>query len=514
MPLHEVLAAAPPDDLALVDGSLQWTFADLAAHAALVGASAGAVSASGDRIAVIGHNSAGYVAALYGVPQAGRILTLLNQRLSTAEISQQLDDSGAVAVLGDDALVDAFWVERPTTLRHRLSLLGSSSADPGGAGFDHAGFDHAGLVRVAVDDEQVAWLIFTSGTTGRAKGAMLTHRSLLAAADAAAGARAVASDEVYLYAFPLCHVAAYNVLIQHGAARPVVLVPGFEPERFMAEVEAHRVTATSLAPTMITMLLEHPGFEPDRLASLRRIGYGASPIPEALLRRLDQQLPWVGLSQGYGMTELSGNAVYLDADDHRRALVDAPHLLRAAGRPAPGVELRLGGDSEILVRSDQVMAGYWNRPDVTAEVLVDGWLHTGDMGRVDDDGYLYVVDRKKDIIVTGGENVASREVADVVFAHPDVVEAAVVGVPDPQWGEAVCAVVVGRAGAAVDPDAVIEHCRAHLADYKKPRHVLQVDELPKNAGGKLMNRVVRQWAVDRLEVGGSGVGMLGEEESS
>jgi len=344
----------------------------------------------------------------------------------------------------------------------------------------------------------VAWLVYTSGTTGRAKGAMLTHASLRAAADAAAGARKVADDEVYLYAFPLCHVAAFNLVIQHGAGRPVVLMPGFEAGRFLDDVEQHGVTATSLAPTMITMLLEAGAFDAGRLGSLRRIGYGASPIPESLLRRLDAVLPRVGLSQGYGMTELSGNAVYLDADDHRRALHEAPHLLPAAGRPAPGVELRIAADGEICVRAPQVMAGYWNRPDSTAEVLVDGWLHTGDIGRIDDDGYLFVVDRKKDIIVTGGENVASREVADVLFGHPDVIEAAVVGVPDEQWGEAVCAVVVGRHGGCVDQAEIVAHCRGRLAGFKKPRHVLQIDELPKNAGGKIVNREVREWAVRRL----------------
>ncbi|MGI9601263.1 MAG: AMP-binding protein [Acidimicrobiales bacterium] len=487
MLLHEVLTEAPADGVGLIDGDRTWTFAELHEAARVLAGRVGAVTEPGDRVAVIGANVGEYVAALYGVPMGGRLLTLLNQRLSPAELVDQLSDSGATAIVGDPLLIDEIWSRRPASLVERLAWADchSGGADPAGPGSE----GHAA---------EVAWLIFTSGTTGRAKGAMLTHAGLLAAADAAAGARAVAADEVYLYSFPLCHVAAYNVLIQHRAARPVVLIPGFDPVRFMAEVERHGVTATSLAPTMMTMLLEHPNFDAARLHTLRRIGYGASPIPEALLRRLDHELPAVDLSQGYGMTELSGNAVYLDADDHRRALTEAPHLLRAAGRPAPGVEVRLADDGEICVRAAQVMAGYWGRPEVTADVLVDGWLHTGDVGRLDEDGYLYVVDRKKDIIVTGGENVASREVADVVFAHPDVVEAAVVGVPDEQWGEAVCAVVVGRNGATVDAESVVAHCRRHLAGFKKPRFVFQIDELPKNAGGKILNRVVRDWAVDQV----------------
>ena len=492
MPLHQLLVEAAPDALALVDAEQEWTFGDLLAAAGAVAAAVVEMTEPGDRVGIVGHNSAAYVAALYGVPMAGRITTLLNQRLSTAEMHQQLADSGAVALLGDPPFLEQLSGDRPSSLRHRRSLV--EVARPEGARSSAAGGHRA----PSTSREAVAWLVFTSGTTGRAKGAMLTHESLLAAAAAASGARAVAPDEIYLYAFPLCHVAAFNVLIQHGAGRPIVLIPGFEPARFVDEVERHGVTATSLAPTMLTMLLEDPVFDAARLGTLRRIGYGASPIPEALLRRIDERLPHVGLSQGYGMTELSGNAVYLDADDHRRALAGASHLLRAAGRPAPGVEVRLADDGEICVRAPQVMAGYWERPDATAEVLVDGWLHTGDVGRFDEEGYLYVIDRKKDIIVSGGENVASREVADVIAGHPDVVEVAVVGVPDARWGEAVCAVVVGRDGTAIDPDHIVARCRDVLASYKKPRHVLQIDVLPKNAGGKVLNRVVREWAETQL----------------
>jgi acyl-CoA synthetase (AMP-forming)/AMP-acid ligase II len=214
----------------------------------------------------------------------------------------------------------------------------------------------------------------------------------------------------------------------------------------------------------------------------------------------------VELTQGYGMTELSGNAVFLDPAAHRRGLAGEEQLLRAAGRPAPGVELRIadaddralpdGEVGEILVRAPQVMAGYWDDPDATAAALRGGWLHTGDVGLVDDEGLLHVVDRSKDVIITGGENVSSREVEDVLHAAPGVARVAVVGVPDPTWGENVCAVVVTTADGRFDPDSLVATARAHLAGFKVPRHVVVVGELPVNTAGKVVKAELRAWLAE------------------
>ena len=229
----------------------------------------------------------------------------------------------------------------------------------------------------------------------------------------------------------------------------------------------------------------------DVLRSVRAIGYGASAMPAPVLRGAVER--WdCDLSQGYGMTELSGNAAFLGADEHRRAAAGDDRLLRAAGRPAPGVELRLAERTdEILVRAPQVMLGYWQDVDATAAALAGGWLHTGDVGRIDDDGLLTVVDRLKDVIVSGGENVASREVEAVLHSHPGVADVAVVGLPDPRWGERVAAVVVRRDGDAVTAEELVTLARSHLAGFKVPRVVEFVDVLPRNAAGKVLKQQLR-----------------------
>ena len=379
-----------------------------------------------------------------------------------------------------------------------LAPAASSKASTGSAGRDHA-----------VDERDTAWLIYTSGTTGRPKGAMLTHRSIEAAVLNTTMARPVADDDVYLFPFPLFHIAGYNVVHHHLRRRPVVLLPRFDPVAVMAAIETERVTSVSLAPTMVAMLLDHPERPSFDIGTLRQIGYGAAAMPLGLLRRTVSELPTVGLAQGYGMTELSGNAVFLGPDEHRRAATTEPELLAAAGRPAPLIALRIGDDDgievprgdvgEILVRGDQVCAGYWNDPEaMEAGWTDDGWFRTGDVGRIDRSGRLHVVDRKKDIIITGGENVSSREVEDVVGAHESVAAVAVVGVPDDRWGERVCAVVVPRVGAAFDPDELVAWTDGRLAGFKRPRIVLTVDALPVNASGKVEKRLVRDRA--RAEV--------------
>jgi acyl-CoA synthetase (AMP-forming)/AMP-acid ligase II len=290
---------------------------------------------------------------------------------------------------------------------------------------------------------------------------------------------------------------------------------GFDPAGFCRMVGDHGVTSCSLAATMLAALCDHVEAVPAdlaRLASLRVIAYGAAPMPVTLLRRAHGLLG-VDFTQGYGMTELSGNAVFLDAAAHRRGLAGDDALLSAAGHPAPGVDLRItdpdtgmpvasGGVGEIEVRAAQVMAGYWDDPVTTAATLRDGWLRTGDMGTVDDHGMLHVVDRSKDVIITGGENVASPEVEQAVCAVPSVAAAAVVGVPDPRWGENVCAVVVARPGMTVDADEVVATVRRTLAGFKTPRHVVVVDALPVNAAGKVVKAQLREWLAANPDVVG------------
>jgi acyl-CoA synthetase (AMP-forming)/AMP-acid ligase II len=304
----------------------------------------------------------------------------------------------------------------------------------------------------------------------------------------------------YLYAFPLFHVAAHNVLLQHQHGAAVVLQASFKAGEVLQACRELNVTTLSLAPTMIAMLLEHPDFSAADLASVRTVGYGAAAMPLDLLQRLTRETD-LGLCQGYGMTELSGSVAFLTPEDHRLATAEKPQLLTSVGRPLTTAEILIadengapcqtGNSGEILVRAPQCMSGYWRDPKASAAtVSADGWLHTGDIGRFDEEGYLYIVDRKKDMIVTGGENVASREVEDVIRQHPAVQDCAVIGRPDKRWGEAVCSVVVLH--ESITDEALSAHCRKSLAAYKTPKIWLRHNGLPINAGGKIDKTALRQ----------------------
>ena len=515
MLLHEIVeyaAAATPGRTALVAGGTRWTFAEL--HARIVTMSAGlaGLTRPGDRVLIVSDNDPAVVAALYAVPHAGAVATFANTRHTPRELLELVTATDPTVVLASAEQLDRLLPELDGVASvHTVICL--DRAHPGA---DDAAREALGLGRSSaapavaagdapvalIDDHDLAWLIHTSGTTGRAKGARLTHRSLVAGVLNTAIARPMSDDDVYLFPFPLFHVAAYNVLHSHLRRCSVVLLPRFDAATVLDLVPREGVTTCSLAPTMLSMLLDHPARARSDLSGLRQISYGASAMPLDLLHRVARELPHCGLAQGYGMTELSGNAVFLDPEAHRRAGTDSPHLLAAAGRPGPLVELRIGDDDgramapgatgEILVRGDQVCDGYWQAPEASAASQVDGWFRTGDLGRIDDEGYLYVVDRKKDIIISGGENVASREVEDVMSTHPDVAQVAVVGVAEPTWGEQVCAVVVPRDGAVIDPDQVVAWSEGRLAGFKRPRRVVLVDTLPVNASGKVDKAQVRR----------------------
>jgi len=490
--LIEDVAAHQPDAVAVIDDAGAVTFAELKQRVRATEQILRGLLDVDVPVAVIGPNERTWVELYYGVPASGRTLVFLNHRLHAREVLAMIERSGAGIVIGDRGELDR--------------LLGEGTDLPL---FDWETWSglidgiEAPLAPNVVDPQRPAWLLFTSGTTAAPKGALLTHSSILAAVEASAGARPVDVDDVYVFPFPLCHVAGYNVVHRHAHGRPVVLMTGFAAAQFCDIVEREQVTSTSLAATMLATLIDLIDAEPQRrgqLRSLRSIAYGAAPMPTPLLRRADVLLG-VDFAQGYGMTELSGNAVFLNADAHRRGLAGDAGLLEAAGQPAPGVELRLVDDDgnevasgevgEILVRAPQVMLGYLNDQDATEAALHGGWLHTGDMGRMVE-GWLHVVDRKKDIIITGGENVSSLEVEAAVLEYPSVARVAVVGVPDQIWGENVCAVVVAAPNCEIDAAALTASIRTKLAGFKVPRHVVVVDELPVTASGKVVKSELRE----------------------
>jgi acyl-CoA synthetase (AMP-forming)/AMP-acid ligase II len=280
-----------------------------------------------------------------------------------------------------------------------------------------------------------------------------------------------------------------------------VLQRAYEPEAFMTAVDRHHVTASSFAPTTLARLLQHDRIDDFDLTSLRTISYGGASMPVEVLKAAMARFPHAEFLQGYGMTELAGSVLCLDPAAHRSAVDGRPELLATSGRHGPLVAVRLVDDDmndvprgeigEIVVRGDNVLSGYWRRPEDTAAAFSGGWFHSGDMGRATLDGYIAVVDRKKDMIITGGENVYSREVEEVLYLHPNVAEAAVIGLPDVKWGERVCAVLVARPGTVVTEIEILDLCREHLAGYKKPTSIVMVADLPHNAAGKVVKPELR-----------------------
>jgi acyl-CoA synthetase (AMP-forming)/AMP-acid ligase II len=457
--------------------------------------------APGERVAVLAWNCPEFVELIYAVPASGKILVPLNARLAPAELVYQLQSAGVTTLFGDHRLLQPLLCE--PWLAQGVTVIDLQA--------DYARWLEAGpvaqLPRTHTSDP--VWILYTSGSTGRPKGAVLTHQSFLAGLRSAALGRPVDPADKYLYPFPLFHVAAHNVLLQHQYGAAVILTRSFEPATTLQACRELQVTTMSLAPTMIAMLLDHPDFSPADLRSVRTIGYGASAMPLGLLRRLLAQTD-VGLCQSYGMTELSGSAAFLTVADHRLAADSRPELLQSVGKPLSTVRVKLvkpdgrecatGESGEILVKGEQCMLGYWKQDDASALAIVGGWLHTGDIGRFDTEGYLYLVDRKKDMIVSGGENVASREVEEVIRRHPAVKDCAVIGLPDPKWGEVICGVL--QLESAVTDEEMADHCRRLLARFKTPKRWERVPALPVNAAGKIDKPALRlaiSRKVDRFE---------------
>lgn len=485
--LHEFVTAAAataPERAALIaaDGAVV-SFGELDRWTAALAGWVRRRTGAGDRVAVIADNSVDYVAVYYAVPRSGRLLVLVNQRLDAAARQAAVAAAAPTLVVGDAAYLDEL---DPAWPRVAFDSPAWAAARRGDGSADAAPDPHP-------DDP--AWLLFTTGSTGTPKGVVHTHRSLRAAVRGTVEGRSVRAGGVYLLPFPMCHVAGYNVLVQHAVGSTVLPVAAFRPEAFAEAVDAHAVTSCSLAPTMLHALLTHLEQTGRTLPSLRDVAYGSAAIPADLLRRALDHLD-VDFHQGYGMTETGGNVTFLGPADHRRGAAGDPAVLASAGRPHSRVEVRIDdprgtGVGEILVRGEQVAAGYW--PD-RRPVTVDGWLPTGDVGRFDDAGRLVVVDRSKDVVITGGENVSSREVEDVLGTHPAVDQVAVVGVPDAYWGEAICAVVVLRAEHRCHDVDLVAYARSRMAAFKRPRHVLFVAELPLTTNGKIAKAAVRDLA--------------------
>ena len=523
MVLHDLVmtgAARHPQRPALFVDDEVTTFAELAGRVDALAAAVSGVAAPGDRVAFVAANGPEWIDAYYAVPKAGCVLGFVNHRLGAAALRAAVERLRPAVLMADTEALTTLAATGPVAALAPviITIDPSDPSDPGNPGDpsdpSDPSADDAVVYRRFVSHprpsasrppiepqlDDTAWLIATSGTSGTPKVVALSHGNLIAAVEGTLAVRPIAADDVYLFPFPLCHVAGYNVLMSHHAGRPVVLARRFTPAALVEQIVRHHVTSASLAPTMIDATLDHLDRAGGSLAPLRSVNYGSSAIAPGLLRRAVAQLG-VDFNQGYGMTELAGNAVFLGPDDHRRGLGPEPSLLTAAGRPGRAVEVVLlddagalvatGGDGEVAVRGEQVMKGYWEAPEANAAAFHDGWFRTGDIGRFDPAGVLSIVDRKKDIIVSGGENISSLAVEDQLASHPDIAEVAVVGAPDARWGEVVCAFVVARPGAPLESEEVLAFGRRAIGGFQQPRRVEVVDALPRNGSGKVLKHELR-----------------------
>lgn len=497
-----------PDGVATISGDRRRTWREIGERVPRIAAAfQGLGLARADRVSVLAMNSDSYLELFFAVPWAGGSLVPLNIRWSVAENEYAIKDAGAGILCFDDN-----YIAQAIELRERcpglqLAWIGVGGAPEGIPALDTLAAGCAPVPDSCVKDDELYVVFYTGGTTGYPKGVALSHRAIVYSSICYLAMLPSIESLRFLYVGGFFHFSGASPLWYITLAGGThVILPKFEVEPVMQSVGRHQVTNATLIPTMVNMMMNHPDFPKYDFTSMKTCIYGGAPMPEALMLQAMEKLPTWHFYQIYGMTETGGFATMLRWRDHHRT-PEQGSKLRSAGQAAIGVEVRIirpdgstapyGEVGEIAVRSDALMTGYYGNPKATQAVLVDGWMHTGDGGRMDEDGYLFIEDRIKDMIVSGGENVYSVEVERVLYAHPAVREAAVVGIPHERWGEAVHAVVVLREGAAVSAEELIAHCRLSIGGYKCPRSIeFRAEPLPTTHVGKIRKNVLREpyWA--------------------
>ncbi|MBR0858034.1 acyl-CoA synthetase [Bradyrhizobium liaoningense] len=493
-----------PNGLAVVCGERRRSWREIGARVSRLAAAIRSLGAKdGDRVAMLSLNSDRYLELYLAAGWAGTVIVPLNIRWSSLENEDAMRDCRAEILF-----VDRAFAAVGATLAKTIPGLKLIYADDGEVPAGMADYETLIAQSEPIPDamrqrDDLAGIFYTGGTTGRSKGVMLSHGNLMANALNALGEGLWPSSAVYLHAAPMFHLAngaaMYSVLLSGGSN---VVIQGFTPDGVAAAIEKERITDVLLVPTMIQMFVDHPTLGSYDLSSLKRITYGASPISDAVLTRAIRALPNTEFTQAYGMTELSPIATLLHWKEHiGEGRAKGRH--RAAGRATFGCEVKVvdaedrivspGSVGEIAVRGDVVMMGYWERPEETARAVIDGWMHTGDGGYMDADGFVYVVDRVKDMIISGGENVYSAEVENALAQHPAVAQCAVIGIPSERWGEQVHAIVALKSGASAAPGELIEFCKTLIAGYKCPRSVdVSSTPLPLSGAGKILKRELRK----------------------
>ncbi|HYH48683.1 MAG TPA: long-chain fatty acid--CoA ligase [Acidimicrobiia bacterium] len=514
MNLGEILADSArhhPDRAAIVwdDGKEQRTYRELDDRACAL--AAGLVEElkvqPGDRVAVMMSNSPELLETLFAVWKAGAMISPLNARLTREEVQYQVTDCEAkLFIVGSEFTETALGLRDELGVETFVLESEASAAVDGLVGLGALRDRHAGKrpPDPGTVDSDVAWLAYTSGTTGRPKGAMLSHGCLtFVAVNWLADLQRLEPEDVALVAAPLTHGAGIMALAFVMKAATQVLAHGFEPANILATIAEQKVTHTWMVPTQIRMILDSPALATADLSSLKTIVYGGAPMYVEDLKEAIRRIGPIFV-QLFAQTESPMTGTYMRAQDH---VLEGPgsDRLASCGHARSGMEvaildeedrrLPIGETGEICIKGPALMNGYWNRPDATAETLRDGWLHTGDIGRMDEGGYVFILDRTKDMVISGGLNVYPREIEEVLLLHPAISQAAVIGVPDPKWGEAVKAVVVTDGSSLMEAD-VIAFAGEHLAGYKKPKSVDFVDDLPKTTYGKIDKKAIRApyWA--------------------
>jgi fatty-acyl-CoA synthase len=489
-------AAERPDRIAMREDDSVFTYAELDDRTERVASALLAAGLTkGDRIAWIGKNSELYFTLFFGAARAGIVMAPIGWRLSPAEWAFIVNDTQARIVFAGPGF-DAVAGQLAGKLTHAPRIVDADAARAMIDAAERAPFERSGR------DDAVLQL-YTSGTTGNPKGAVLSNHNLFAlrkhSADSDLAYTKWDDDEAVLVAMPCAHIGGTGLgIMALVSGLPGVILAEFNPDGVFDAVEQHGVTRFFIVPAALQMLLMHPRCERVDYSRLKYILYGAAPIPLDLLRQCIKMFG-AQFIQAYGMTETTGTISMLPPEDHDP---EGNARMRSAGKPLPGVEIKiLGGDGhevpmgevgEVVTRSSNNMLGYWNLPDATATTMSgDGWIRTGDAGYLDADGYLFIHDRVKDMIITGGENVYPAEVESAIFGHPAVQEVAVIGIPDDTWGESVKAVVVAKPGMTVDAADIIAWARGRIAAFKAPRSVDVIAALPRNASGKILRKDLR-----------------------
>ena len=498
--LHRALQCRP-DRIATIFGERQHTYRQYVDRVArLAGALQALNMAAGDRIGILALNSDRYLEFFYGTWWGGGAVNPVNIRWSPAEIAYSLDDCDTRILLVDEQFKGIAEELRSRSQALKTLIYTGDGATPDGMlNYEELLAQTAPAADANRSGTDLAAVMYTGGTTGFPKGVMLSHENLVSNALALIGANITHAEGVALLIAPMFHVAVGTLMLGHAVVGGTsVIAPMFTPLATLQAVQQHRVTHLLLVPTMIQLTVDHPEAGNYDLSSVQVLTYGGSVINDAVLQRAMKRFPNASFNQAYGMTELSPCATYLSPSDHR----GNPGLLRSAGRATlvtevrvvdeQGVEVPRGSVGEVVVRGSTVMLGYWNKPEETARALRGGWMHTGDGGRMDEEGYLYIVDRMKDMIVSGGENVYSAEVENALAQHPSVATNAVIGIPSEKWGEAVHAVVVFKPGVNATSDELSAHCRGLIAGYKCPRSFEFRDALPMTGAGKIQKTELRK----------------------